>query len=169
MDVYRPLRSALFIYDIIRLGAMLALLSVFVNAPGTGINTVFPFFVYAVPQALFPLMALFLRLSLSEHLPYTSLYIAGKCMAALSSFIWLFLSVNGILESLAINIFRTLLLMGLIFLFAALDAVSVLGMMHIKRKISTEEAQPLYRHSDGSGEEAEQPAGGSEGGGIQCE
>jgi hypothetical protein len=51
--------------------------------PGGGAE-IFPWPVYAVPNALFPLMTLFLWRQFSRCAAYISLYVSGKCIALAS-------------------------------------------------------------------------------------
>jgi hypothetical protein len=78
MEVFRPLRAALFIYECTRL-AVLVWLFGFLGAGGEA--GIFPWAVYGVPNALLPLMTLFLWRQFSRYRTYAPLYASGKCVA----------------------------------------------------------------------------------------
>jgi hypothetical protein len=62
--------------------------------PGDGAG-LFPWLVYTVPNALFPLMALFLWRRFSRYAVYVPLYISGKCIALASILgFWIFSRQN---------------------------------------------------------------------------
>lgn len=84
MDVFRPLRAGLFVYECFRLlfltGAMLLL------QPDAG--AAFPWLAYVAPGALFPLMCLFWLLDARRYGAYGALYSAGKCVVFFASVVW---------------------------------------------------------------------------------
>jgi hypothetical protein len=82
MDIYRPLRVILFVYELLRL----VILMVLGFTPVTPLT--FPWPMYAVPNALFPLMALFLLLSPPVYRVYLPLYVAGKAIALSAALGW---------------------------------------------------------------------------------
>jgi hypothetical protein len=84
MDIFRPLRGGLFVYECLRLLYLIG--SFVVLRPGGG-N--FPWLVYAAPNALFPLAALFLWLDISRYGLYLPLYVAGKGIGVCSMLGWL--------------------------------------------------------------------------------
>jgi hypothetical protein len=85
MEPYRPLRGGLFVYECFRL---LFLTAVFAALrPGAA---GFPWLVYAAPNALFTLMALFLWLNLSRYGTYLPLFLAGKIISLFSILGWAF-------------------------------------------------------------------------------
>jgi hypothetical protein len=77
MEIFRPLRAALFLYECVRLVILIGVFSFLRPGEGAG---VFPWLVYAVPNALFPLMALFLWRRFSRYGAYLPLYVSGKCI-----------------------------------------------------------------------------------------
>jgi hypothetical protein len=85
MKMYRPLRTGLFVYECARLvfllGAFMAL------RPDEG-TPVFPWLACAAPNALFPLMTLFLLLDGVRYSGYAPLYAAGKCVSFIATALW---------------------------------------------------------------------------------
>jgi hypothetical protein len=77
MEIYRSLRAALFLYEGVRLVVLAGVFSVWDPGGGRG---AFPWLVFAAPNALFPLMALFIWRRFSRYGAYLPLYIAGKCV-----------------------------------------------------------------------------------------
>jgi hypothetical protein len=124
MNVYKPLRVALFVYELFRL---LILLGVFVVVPilSQPFET-FPFPLYIVPNALFPLMAFFLLLDFFYYIPYLSLYMAGKTIAVVSIIGWI-TYVTGA------PMFNAIIIGASLFI-ALFDALSLLGGRMIQKK-----------------------------------
>lgn len=122
MKVYKPLRVALFVYELFRL---LILLGVLVVVPRLSQPfETFPFLLYMVPNALFPLMAFFLLLDFFYYIPYLSLYMAGKTIAVASMIGWY---VTGAPMFDAI-------ITGASLFIALFDALSILGGRMIQKK-----------------------------------
>jgi hypothetical protein len=142
MDVYRPLRVTLFFYDLFRLIVLLQLWLSFAPLTGdvsggfTADAGGFPYLAYAAPNGLFPLMALFLWIRLSEYQAYITLYIAGKTIGIVVFLGWLISSFQTIV--LAINEETVLVLGGWLFL-TALDALSILGAVLLKNRLNRPE------------------------------
>ncbi|MDR1566917.1 MAG: hypothetical protein LBS48_06530 [Treponema sp.] len=88
MDNNRPLRGALFFYESFRLLLLAALFAFFSPLEGAEKGAVFPYLAYAGPNALFPLMTLFLWLRLEEYRSYLPLYLAGKLIALTAFYTW---------------------------------------------------------------------------------
>jgi hypothetical protein len=84
MDIFRPLRGGLFVYECLRLLYLIG--SFVVLRPGGG-N--FPWLVYAASNALFPLAALFVWLDISRYRLYLPLYAAGKGIGVCAMLGWL--------------------------------------------------------------------------------
>lgn len=92
MEVYRPLRAVLFFYEIVRL---LVVLGLIVLVMGSGENSgrpPFPYLLFAAPNALFPLMSLFVWLRFSDYRAYIGLYVAGKGIVLAAALGWLLFS-----------------------------------------------------------------------------
>jgi len=84
MEMVRPLKPGLFIYECIRL---LILAAAFAALQPVGPEA-FPWLVYTAPNALFPLMALFIWLNVSRYGAYLPLFLAGKCVCLFSLLGW---------------------------------------------------------------------------------
>jgi hypothetical protein len=122
MSVYKPLRVVLFVYELFRL---LILLGAFVVVPMlTQPFETFPFLVYIVPNALFPLMVFFLLLDFFYYIPYLSLYMAGKTIAVVSIIGW-YVTGAPLFDMITI---------GASFFIALFDALSILGGRVIQKK-----------------------------------
>ena len=89
------LRFTLFVFDCLRLSFLLNLLAAFIGASAdlegfeaaNGLR--FPYMVYAAPNALFPLMSLFLLIRLAESKAFIPLYISGKAITAAALTVWI--------------------------------------------------------------------------------
>jgi hypothetical protein len=88
MNVYKPLRAVLFFYEVLRVLLLAGLFAFFSPLEGAERGGVFPFLVYVTPNALFPLMALFLWVSLGEFKAFVPLYVAGKVIAVAAYYAW---------------------------------------------------------------------------------
>ncbi|MDR2069590.1 MAG: hypothetical protein LBP71_06950 [Spirochaetaceae bacterium] len=115
---------------------MISLLSFFGLSPEGGAGGVFPYLAYAVPQALFPLMTLFIWLRYPAYESYIFLYIAGKTIGIVSVFAWIVSSFQNILISIAANTGGTPVILGSALLLAATDALSIWGGAVLKKKLS---------------------------------
>jgi hypothetical protein len=87
MNIYRPLRFCLLIYELVRLLTLL-----WVAEGAAPQEDLFPWLVYGTANVLFLFMALFLLLDMSWYRPYIPLYTAGKMLAAFSAAGWVFFS-----------------------------------------------------------------------------
>jgi hypothetical protein len=139
MKISWPLRLSLFIYDLIRLIMLISLLSVFGLPRAEGEGGVFPYLVYAVPQALFPLMTLFIWIQFPAYESYIFLYIAGKTIGIVSFFAWIIVSFQNILVALTTNIRGTPVIVGSALLLALTDALSIWGGIGLKTRLSRAE------------------------------
>ncbi|MDR0707077.1 MAG: hypothetical protein LBF60_04265 [Treponema sp.] len=79
MNAYKPLRLALFFYELFRFLDTLKDMRIFSFINDLGQSDNLQMLVWIAPNALFPLMTLFLFLDLAAYKPYIPLYIAGKC------------------------------------------------------------------------------------------
>jgi hypothetical protein len=91
-----PLCLALLVYDCLRLLFLLAFLAAFLAAPGgpagmfQGLPEVsFPYIAFIAPNALFPLMSLFLLIRFGESKAFIPLYISGKVISAAALAGWI--------------------------------------------------------------------------------
>jgi len=134
MDVLRPLRATLFFYDVFRLLLLVVLFFIVTLGGGSSAGgAFFPYLVYLSANALFPLMALFLWLSLEEYRNYLPLYMAGKIIAVVSFYAWEFLSPRELGGT--DNLVKSMVLMvGSIFISLA-DILSVWGAWTLKNKV----------------------------------
>ncbi|MDR0374746.1 MAG: hypothetical protein LBH85_03375 [Treponema sp.] len=79
MSAYKPLRLALFFYELFRFIDALKEMQVFSFINDLGQPDNLQMLVWVAPNMLFPLMTLFLFLDLASYKSYIPLYIAGKC------------------------------------------------------------------------------------------
>jgi hypothetical protein len=153
MKEYRTLRAALCIYDWLRLLLMISILTGFgaLQSAGEGSEGIafvtggVPFLVCTAPNALFPLMSLFLWLRFHPYRIYIPLYIAGKVivLAALGGWLFFLLQSNPFSGTVSLrwflSPFREMsgpVLQG--FLFFIADALSILGMAVLKNRVGAE-------------------------------
>jgi len=136
MEVLRPLRAALFIYECLRILLLVVLLFI---APGesgfpedSAGGAFFPYLVYLSANALFPLMALFVLLRPEEYRNYLTLYMAGKIIAAVSFYAWGYFSSREFPGM--DNIVRSLTLLGGSVFISLADILSVGGAWMLKNK-----------------------------------
>jgi len=80
MRILSPLRGGLFIIECARFSFLIGSMAILRHNAGTA----FPWQLYAVPNALFLLMALFLWLDTSKYGVYSLLYISGKSLSLFS-------------------------------------------------------------------------------------
>lgn len=91
MRIFSPLRGGLLFAECARFSFLTGILVVLRHSTGP----VFPWQIYAVPNALFILMALFLWLDFSEYAVFSLLYISGKSLCLFSEISsWIVLSKN---------------------------------------------------------------------------
>ncbi|MFP3090571.1 hypothetical protein LQZ21_09620 [Treponema sp. TIM-1] len=131
---YRPLRLGLLIYDLFRLIFMLELLITVIPLGESPEASWFPYMVYAVPNALFPLMAFFLFIRPGEYRGYVFLYLAGKTIVIVSVIGWIIFSLQRILGS-AGSLLELIRISGLVFCFIILDTASLVGTSLLKGKL----------------------------------
>jgi hypothetical protein len=131
---YRPLRFGLVCYDFLRLLLMLELLISVIPLGTSPEASWFPYLVYAVPNALFPLMGFFLLISPGEYKTYISLYMAGKFIVIVSILVWGFFSLSKVFTSI-LSLPALIAPLGLVFCLIILDAVSILVSSTLKNKL----------------------------------
>ncbi|MDR2068389.1 MAG: hypothetical protein LBP71_00795 [Spirochaetaceae bacterium] len=131
---YRPLRLGLLLYDFLRLLFMLELLITVIPLGKTPEASWFPYLAYAVPNALFPLMAFFLLIRPGEYRGYVSLYLAGKIIVIVTVIGWILLSLRHIFTS-GIPVPEFIRILGLVFCFIVLDTASVVGGSLLKNRL----------------------------------
>jgi hypothetical protein len=107
---------------------------------GPGGGGTFPWLVYAAPNALFPLMTLFLWRSFSRCGAYAPLYTAGKCVALVSTVAFCIFSRQNMYTGFYLGLAGILLVLGsLVFLLAG-DLFSVAGGIALSGKVRELEA-----------------------------
>jgi len=141
MNVWKPLRAAIFIYECLRILLLVVLLFIAplengMPAGSFGSEAFFPYIVYLSANALFPLMALFVWLRPEEYRNYLTLYMAGKIIAVVSFYVWGFFSSREIpgMENFA----RSITLLGGSILICLADILSIGGAWALKRKYRQE-------------------------------
>ncbi|MDR0567872.1 MAG: hypothetical protein LBG87_01520 [Spirochaetaceae bacterium] len=107
------------------------------ESPGGG---VFPYAVYVVPNALFPLMTYFLWIRFSLYKPYIALYIAGKTIGVVSIIGWCifsfrFSALSGAVSSVFAMEQPGILIAGIILILAALDGLTIFGGLLLNTKV----------------------------------
>ncbi|QQO09671.1 hypothetical protein [Breznakiella homolactica] len=163
MEVYRPFRFALFVYDLFRLVFVVCMVAFFSPSMGDPGSRIMPYIFFAAPNALFPLMSLFIWASLARYASYLPLYLAGKLIGIGSFIAWLGFSFNNILVSLPMNAVSGLMILGLTLLLCLADIGTILGVSLLLRRIGprqTEEGRLQARES------SEEPAGEPDNGGF---
>jgi hypothetical protein len=111
---------------------MMGMFALFMPLNGSAL---FPFLVYMVPNALFPLMTYFFWIRLSLYRPFVSLYLTGKIVAVVASIGWFALSFHGIL---ALAGERTALIIpGMTLLLTLGDLFTILGSSLLKVKLGS--------------------------------
>jgi hypothetical protein len=139
MDVYRPLRAVLFFYELARLILVVGAAAGFMAVEGNEPDNFFPYLVYVVPNALFPLMALFLWFHLETYRPYLPLYMAGKTITVAAAVVWAVFSFRGIPELLYSGGIQTLARLGMVCLLVFTDLFSILGIWFLRSRLEDRE------------------------------
>jgi hypothetical protein len=122
MEIFRPLRAALFIYECLRLLVLIRVFSVL--RPGGG---EFPWLVYAAPNVLFPLMTLFLWRFFSRCGAYAPLYTAGKSVALVSIAAFCVFSWQSVFTGFFLRDPGVFLILGSLAFLLVGDLLSVAG------------------------------------------
>ncbi|MDR3276524.1 MAG: hypothetical protein LBT11_04860 [Treponema sp.] len=133
MRMYRSLRWALFVYDVFRLFLMLGIM--LFPVPGGEAGLAFPAMAFFAPNALFPLMSLFVAVRPARYLPYLPLAAAGKLVTTAAFLGWFCFSVRYIAAGLGTDTLQTLGFLGLTLLFTILDGLSALGGYILQRRL----------------------------------
>ena len=98
MELHRPLRAGLFIYECARILFLAGAFAAQGQGPDGGLAA-FPWLACVAANALFPLMTLFLLLDSSRYGVYAPLYAAGKCVSFFSAVGWCFFSWRNMLDA----------------------------------------------------------------------
>jgi hypothetical protein len=141
MNEYRPLRAVLFYYEVFRVLLLAGLFVFFSPLEGVVKGGVFPFLAYVTPNALFPIMALFLWARLGEFRVYLPLYVAGKVIAVVAFYAWGLFNFRPALELPLMGLERESIAQGIAllsggFVLSLGDALSIFGgwMLHNRIK-----------------------------------
>jgi hypothetical protein len=126
---------------------MLGFFTLFAPLGSAGGAEPVPYLVFTASNALYPLMSLFLWLKLEDHIPYLSLYAAGKCIAVAAALAWFFVSAPKLLAYLPLDGAGALaaLLFNVVIVFA--DTGSACSALLLKKRSSPAPAE------DGTSEE----------------
>jgi hypothetical protein len=136
MEIYRPLRRVLFIYELFRLVLLIGIFAILVPWKETGGGGAFPYVAYMTANGLYPLMALFIWRDLKHYRKYLPLYGAGKVLGVFCFYVWGFFMLKSILGASGegVSSFRApvrqslgLLRLGGSFLISLGDLLSILG------------------------------------------
>jgi hypothetical protein len=143
---------SLFLYELLRLLALAVLFVVFSPLEGAVKGGVFPYLAYMAPNALFPLMTLFMWLRPGDYRNYLPLYMAGKIIVAAAFYGWGFfvLRTLGLENFMTANLAEVLILFGSSFVLNLLDIFSVFGSWVLAKKINRTE-EPAGSLAGGNG------------------
>jgi hypothetical protein len=144
MNTYRPLRAVLFFYELLRLFLLAIFFAVFSPFEGAVKGRVFPYLAFVTPNALFPLITLFMWLKLEDYRNYLSLYSAGKVIGVAAFYAWGIFSLRAGPgpESLGISSqLEVIVLLGGSFFLNLGDILAVLGSRVLAKKISKTEKE----------------------------
>ncbi|MCL2833506.1 MAG: hypothetical protein FWD78_10090 [Treponema sp.] len=137
MEINKPLRIVLFIYDTLRLLFLAVAFSLFPTvqaAMGTGI---FPYMVYLSSNTLFPMICLFLMIKPAQYRNYLPLYMTGKTIAVIIFLMWAAFSLAYEISLINIDInnyFEIMALLGGVFIIGLADAISIFGIFLMNKK-----------------------------------
>jgi hypothetical protein len=106
-----------------------------------GQDSLFPYTVYLVPNALFPLMTYFVWIRLSVYKSYIPLYIAGKSIGGASIIGWFFFSFfSQVSPNFTVPVEAGLFVPGF-FVIAMLDGLTILGGAMLVKKLKSPAAE----------------------------
>jgi len=136
MNVHKPLRTVLFIYELLRLLCLAFSFSYFSTLQAVLKGGFFPYLVYLSSNALFPLISFFLFLRPGEYRNYLPLYMAGKTIAVVSFYGWAVFSLppeTGFMGRESFN--EGIILLGAAFFISVGDALSIFGAWILSKKL----------------------------------
>jgi hypothetical protein len=154
MNVLRPLRAVFFFYEALRLLTLAVFFAVFSPLEGAVQGRIFPFLVYVTPNALFPLMTLFMWLRPADYRNYLPLYMAGKVIAVAAFYGWgmaLALRLPAPEHLGMANWVEALVLFGGSFVLNLFDIFSVLGNWVLAKKTNKVEESAGLSAGDNGG------------------
>ena len=120
MDVFKPLRTALCVYEGLR---FVFLIGAFITIQPEGI-IVFPWLSTISPGALFFLMALFGLLNTHRFQIYYQLYLAGKGLSLTATIFWLLFTRSDALRELLFSEMAWYIVPGIVIFFMLGDLLS---------------------------------------------
>lgn len=127
MNVRRSFGFALFLYDLVRLVALIGLLSLLRSSlESERMGNLFPLIALGSPNALFLLMSFFLWFRPEDYAPFGNLYVAGKVLGITASITWFILSFRDVFLSLGMDTLGTITVAGLTLALAVGDGLSIL-------------------------------------------
>ena len=121
MERYKPLRTALCVYEGMRL---IFLVWAYMTVQPEG-EILFPWLTLITPGALFFLMALFWLINMKRHRVYSPLYLAGKGIGIITTMFWLFFPKNDTIRKLLIDSMTMYVAGGIIIFLLVGDLISV--------------------------------------------
>ena len=136
MDIYKPIRVILLIYELFRLIFLAFSMIFFSSLQDVVTGGIFPYLVFISSNALFPLICFFLFLQPIENRNYLPLYMAGKTIAVVLFFTWIIF--NNPLETGFLgweNYMERIIILGGTFLTSLGDTLTVLGSWILNRKL----------------------------------
>jgi hypothetical protein len=142
----------LFIYDLIRLAVMVGLLQVFLRGRENSGAGVFPYLPYAAPNALFPLMALFIWVDPETYRVYFPLYMAGKTVGIGAFIGWTLFSLNSAAVTVLVDNPPLVMALGLGLFLVLADIGAILGVRALSKAAGREgPVSPDGETGDGGG------------------
>jgi hypothetical protein len=127
MDLHRPLRAVLFVYELIRLVILIGVVVLFISPGGM----IFPYLPFAAANALFPLITFFLCIRPELYRPYSFLYIAGKAVLIAAAGGWAGFSFPLVRDAPG---GEPALVFEVLVFFIAADALALLGGLALNRR-----------------------------------
>ncbi|MDR1210666.1 MAG: hypothetical protein LBK40_00385, partial [Spirochaetaceae bacterium] len=111
-----------------------ALITLFTGPGGNTLAGAFPYIVYAAPNCLFPLMALFIVLRAGEYRVFLPLYMAGKAVGVMALIGWLGFQAPFLRVNIAADFPASLWYLGLSLLVFSADIGTIFGAYIILRR-----------------------------------
>ena len=128
--------AGLFLYECFRLLLLVVLLFLAFNNGSMQedfqYGAFFPYLAFVSPNALFPLMILFVWLRPEEYRSYLSLFVAGKAIGVILFFLWEFSTARQF--NIGDNVIKGLILLGGSILLCLTDAFSIWRAWVLKNK-----------------------------------
>ena len=132
MEAFRPLRTALCVYECMRLAFLVGAYRL-LQPEGT---VAFPWLALITPGAMFPLITLFWRLNMERYRSFGSLYLAGKALSIITTMIWLFWGKSTMIRELFLHGMALFIVSGIAFFLVLGDILSAWLVNTIMRSTS---------------------------------